>query len=254
MAYPYLSYVTSRCCYGLPYFKPYNGEEDGDARVEDEESNSLMNRGSKSQTFTTADGKEFKKRSKKKKKSALNDEAVKSEPLAQLGFGIVAYTGMLYYMIWAMAFFTLILVPTFMFYGRGDAYAGLNAANLQYAPRTIGALGYSSYECQSIPQNIEAFTFYCTYGTIGEVTYTGVNPDNAHGSCQWNKNNGLCPVSAAFNATMAAARGSASYQVDISKDSLFDTTVDASCTAADTYVYAQFQCVMDENTQHLKYN
>jgi len=238
VAYPYLSYVTSRCCYGLPYFKPYSGEDDGDARVHDDENHNLINTRERRKTFTTHDGKEVHKRSKKKKKNHLSDDVVKSEPLAQLGFGIVAYTGMLYYMIWAFALFTLLLVPTFMFYGKGDAYAGLNQNNLQYAPRTIGALGYSSYECQSIPQNIGTFTFYCSYGTIGEVTYIGVNPTNAHGSCQWNTQNSICPVSAAFNATMAAATGQVSYQVGIKSTDLFDTTVDASCTAADTYVYA----------------
>jgi len=81
----------------------------------------------------------------------LNEKANAEEPLAQLGFGIVAYTGMLYYMIWAFALFTLLLVPTFFYYGNGTAYANLNQSKLGYAPRTLGALGYSSYECQSIP-------------------------------------------------------------------------------------------------------
>lgn len=108
---------------------------------------------------------------------------MKSEPLAQLGFGIVAYTGMLYYMIWAFALFTFMLLPTYFFYGGGDAYAGLNQDNLQYAPRTMGSLGFAQYECQSTPVKLNTFTFYCSYGTIGEVTYSGVNPEPAHGSC-----------------------------------------------------------------------
>ena len=94
---------------------------------------------------------------------------------------------MLYYMIWAFALFSLMLWPTMYFYGEGTAYERLK--NLEYAPKTIGNLGYSSYECQSIPQQLDTFTFYCQYGFIGEVTYFGVNPDEAHGSCMENSRN-----------------------------------------------------------------
>ena len=66
------------------------------------------------------------------------------DPLAQLGFGIVAYTSMLYYLIWAFALFTFILLPTFFFYAKGTAYENLkNDEKIGYAPRTIGNLGYS---------------------------------------------------------------------------------------------------------------
>ena len=58
---------------------------------------------------------------------------------------------MLYYMIWAFAFYTLLLMPVFFFYADGDAYNNLNQDNLGYAPRTLGNMGYSAYQCQSIP-------------------------------------------------------------------------------------------------------
>lgn len=114
----------------------------------------------------------------------MSSQAQQGEPLAQLGFGIVAYTGMLYYMIWAFGLYTLLLIPTFEFYAAGDAYAGVDdQSKLGYAPRTIGALGYSSYECMSIPVSIDSakFSISCDFGKIGEVSYYGVNPKAARG-------------------------------------------------------------------------
>ena len=125
VAYPYLKWVTSKCCYGLPYMKPYDPE--GGAAVADEDQEKLVpdHHHGKKNTFTV-NGKEVKKRSKKHKKQQLSKEATESDPLAQLGFGIVAYTGMLYYMIWAFAFYSLLLVPVFLFYHGGTAYAGVD--------------------------------------------------------------------------------------------------------------------------------
>ena len=62
------------------------------------------------------------KRSKKHKKNNLNKEKTKGDPISQLGFGIVAYIGMLYYMIWAFSLFSFILIPVFSFYNHGEAY------------------------------------------------------------------------------------------------------------------------------------
>ena len=179
MAYPYLKYVTSKCCYGLPFFQPYDGEESNNL-VHDEEEQPL-NQGSNTYFIN---GKEYKKRSKKPKKKQLSEKATDSEPLAQLGFGIVAYTGMLYYMIWAFAFYTLLLIPTFIFYGKGTAYDNVgDQSKLGYAPKTLGALGYSSYQCNSIPYSVGTYSFSCEYGTVGTVTSYGVNPGTARGTC-----------------------------------------------------------------------
>ena len=70
-------------------------------------------------------------------------------------------------MIWAFALYTLLLIPTLEFYAAGDAYAGVdNQSALGYAPRTIGALGYSSYTCMSIPISIDTakFSISCDFG------------------------------------------------------------------------------------------
>lgn len=62
-------------------------------------------------------GKTVKKRKQKDKKRSANDSAMQQNPLALLGFGIVAYVDILYYMIWAFAAFTLIMTPSLVLFG-----------------------------------------------------------------------------------------------------------------------------------------
>ena len=71
----------------------------------------------------TVNGKEYKKRAKKPRKQNLDPEKCKGDPISTLGFGIVAYLGMMYYMIWAFALFSFLLIPVFKFYSNGQAYA-----------------------------------------------------------------------------------------------------------------------------------
>lgn len=137
--------------------QPYDVASQHPGQVDDESQAQLLassnsnvsanNELGRGKTFTV-NGKEYKKKSRKQKKKQLSKEAAAAEPLAQLGFGIVAYTGMLYYMIWAFALYTLMLVPVFMFYEQGTAYADIkDQSKLGYAGRTLGAMGFSSYIC-----------------------------------------------------------------------------------------------------------
>ena len=90
-------------------------------------------------------------------------------------------------MIWAFLFFSFLLWPVFSFYGNGTAYAqAANPDKIGYAQNTIGALGYSSYKCQSIPLDIGRITLTCDFGQIGEVSYVGVNPSGNNGETRGN--------------------------------------------------------------------
>ena len=42
VAYPYLKWITSKCCHGLPYFKPYEPDGEADSAVVQEENEQLM--------------------------------------------------------------------------------------------------------------------------------------------------------------------------------------------------------------------
>lgn len=75
----------------------------------------------KKETLVIA-GKEVKKKGKKPKKNNVGEEAQKADALAQLGFGIVAYIDMLHTLVWTLALFSVMLIPTFMSYHSGTAY------------------------------------------------------------------------------------------------------------------------------------
>lgn len=270
MAYPYLKWITSRCCYGIPYFKPYDPEGGESGAGVGEENEQLINTAGTNhcgQKTFTVNGKEYKKRSKKVKKNNVSKDAANAEPLAQLGFGIVAYTGMLYYMIWAFALYTLLLIPTFYFYAAGTAYAGVDdQSKLAYAPRTIGALGYSSYQCSAIPVQIEStnFSVSCDFGVIGPVSfgetfYAGVNPKAARGSCMDNELNSACKITntAGIVAQLTPFVGKQSATIQISQADLYTAgtvpPASAGCDTEDAFVYAQYQCIQEESMLHQKY-
>ena len=163
---------------------------------------------------------------------------------------------MLYYMIWAFLLYTIMLIPVFIIYENGTAYDNLEAT--QYEPRTIGALGYSTYTCQSIPLDIQKITLYCDYGVIGKTSdiLYGVNPEDAHGSCMSNTLNENCaPTNPSFADQFTGSEGQDYLTLDLSEAALWGTdTVDAECTNAYAYFYAQFTCVQSESELHDKYN
>jgi len=70
VVFPYLNWVTSKCCYGLPFLKPYDPNAENNelgAAVDTEAGNLLASSGSGVNATKTymVNGKEYKKRSKK---------------------------------------------------------------------------------------------------------------------------------------------------------------------------------------------
>ena len=133
---------------------------------------------------------------KKKVNSArrnINQAAADEDPLAQLGFGIVAYINILYSMIWAFVLFSLMLLPTMMNYKTGDNYLGDPRAG--HATGMISNLGYSTVECNNTPLSLGKTTLYCPYGVIGTIMEYGIN-DEKMGSppdaCVNNQFNSKC--------------------------------------------------------------
>lgn len=87
-------------------------------------------------------GKEVVKKAPKKKKNPIGD-AAESNPVAKLGFGIVAYLDMLWCLVWTFTLYTIFLLPTFMFFLDGTAYDDV-AVKSSYLDTYLGNLGYSS--------------------------------------------------------------------------------------------------------------
>ena len=113
------------------------------------------------------------KKKKAKITQHMNKKATSEDPLAQLGYGIVAYMNILYSMIWLFILFSLLLIPTMRGYQAGDAYAG--ESHVGHADGMISNLGYSSSECTNIPISLGSIALTCSYGTIGEIFDYGVN-------------------------------------------------------------------------------
>lgn len=94
-------------------------------------------------------------------------------------------------------------------------------------------------------------TLSCDYGKIGEVTYFGVNPEDARGSCMTNDQNKACSVTNTdFAATIAKAAGDQSYSVSITVEDLwgddYKTKADptpAACYSDEAFFFAQFTCI-----------
>lgn len=90
-------------------------------------------------------GKEIKKRTPKKKKNPLGDKAHEANPIAKLGFGIVAYINLLWCLVLTFLIYSIMLYPTMLNFGKGTAYDSVPAAvKSGYLDGYLGNMGYSS--------------------------------------------------------------------------------------------------------------
>ena len=132
-AFPWLGAVT---CYRKP-------SESGVSPTNADNEKGLLSDNKKD--VVMINGKEIKKKSAKKKKNNIG-AAAEQDPIAKLGFGIVAYIDMLWCLIWTFTLYTIFLIPTFMFFSQGGAYKNV-AVKSDYLDTYIGNLGYSSVQC-----------------------------------------------------------------------------------------------------------
>lgn len=143
-------------------------------------------------------GKAIVKKAPRKKKNPISGDAVKENPINQLGFGIVAYVNILWTLIWTFILYSLFLGPVMMFFGEGSAYADVLSKS-SYLDFSLGNMGYSSVQCASIPTNVDRLSLSCPYGTIGEFLDYGINPLlNNKNTCVNNDANSMCKPDADF--------------------------------------------------------
>ena len=174
VAFPWLG-VFTKC--GVPNIPEYRDKQDGENHTLGNESTVSLLEGQKKEKKETymVNGKEFKKKSKKSKKNNLGKKAFEEEPLAPLGFGIVAYDHILWTLIVVFALFSLMLLPTLNFFQNGTGYATVSPKITQYEKSSLGNLGYSSVQCAAIPVEVGRLNMQCPFGTIGQVLDYGVN-------------------------------------------------------------------------------
>lgn len=139
-------------------------------------------------------GKEVKKRKAKKRKNPAEGHQ-SEDPLDQLGFGIVAYDEMMWKFIWLFLLFSVLMAPAIHFNSKGTGYAFVPKALQSYEMKTLGNLGYSSVQCQSIPVAVGKLSVSCPYGVIGEFFDWGINHSSDGGasdSCLTTDFNSAC--------------------------------------------------------------
>ena len=221
VAFPWLGIFTM--C-GVPNYPKYRKDQEAEENhgLDSEVNAPLL----KKKTTMMVNGKEVKKKSKKKKKNNINDPAkFEAEPLARLGFGIVAYTDALWGLIVFFAVFSILLAPTLSFFHHGSGYQTVNPAVVAYEYGMLGNLGYSSVQCASIPLDVGQINMMCPFGTIGEIYDSGINQKDADATnCAENAEIMACaPNSDQFTAAMASSLGNTNYLYEFPTQDLWTT-------------------------------
>lgn len=135
-------------------------------------------------------GKPIKKKTPKKRKNPSNKPP--EDPLETLGFGIVAYDQMMRELTWLFIFFSILMAPAIYFNSLGTGYAFVPLIAQSYEVNTLGNMGYSSVQCQSIPVAVGKLSVSCPFGVIGEFYDYGINHSQDGGatdSCITTDNN-----------------------------------------------------------------
>ena len=201
-------------------------------------------------------GKPVKKKKPKKKKNNLGDEVTKANPIAKLGFGIVAYVDLLWVLIWTFTLYTIMLLPTLGFFGQGSAYDNVKVKS-DYLDTYLGNLGYSSVQCASIPTEVGKLALSCPYGSIGEILDYGVNPLSENRNiCINGDTNEQCKPGASILAYLNnnfIGKDSDLFTFDTNNLYRNDPAAQAACLSTESTIFVQFTCVQAEADQALKY-
>lgn len=212
----------------------------------------------------TINGKEIVKKQKKKRKNPIGEEAQNADPIAILGFGIVAYLDMLWCLFWTFTLYSLLLLPTLSFFSSGTAYENSKGGS-SYLNTYLGNVGYASVQCAQIPAEVGKLSISCPYGTIGEIYDFGINNDADI------KN--LCINDADLNASckpnnpwvsdgLNSAIGEESTLLEWGSHKSFWTGTQQQRWAKrqecikgkDSTLFVQYSCIIPEDKQESKYN
>ena len=213
----------------------------------------------KKKTTMMVNGKEVVKKKKKKKKNNISQAAFEEEPLAQLGYGIVAYIDILWTLICVFLLFSLMLIPTMNHYNEGTGYKSFNKELQQYEMGTLGNMGYSSVQCAAIPIEIGKLNIQCPYGKVGKMIDYGVNlSDETAGNCLINDKIKKCqPDAVSFQTLLANSLDKNTYLLDFGTwQSLYtDPVGKAECNVEkQSRLFVQYTCNQPTENLQMKYN
>ena len=113
------------------------------------------------------------------------DEQIKTldatdDPVEILGFGIVAFRGVMFTTFVLMVILSIFQLPALYIFNLGEGFnILLSQSQVAYIGQTLGNLGYSSVQCNQIPVGVGKLAIDCPYGQVGEIFAFGVNDINA---------------------------------------------------------------------------
>lgn len=237
----------------FPWFGAVTCYKPAGAQVNDSAADNEAQLLSGKKNTVTVNGKEIVKKQPKKRKDPVGEKV--SDPIAKLGFGIVAYVDMLWALIWTFTLYSALLIPTFMFFSGGAAYDNAKGASM-YLDTYLGNLGYSSVECAQIPASVNSLAISCPYGQIGEILSYGVNPDadnrylcksdTASDACKPDRSD----ISNALDSFLGKEDGSLTWTGSLYNN---PSAMPRQCTASSAILFVQFTCEQPEDTLATKY-
>ena len=166
---------------------------------------------------------------------------------------------MLWMLIWTFTIYTLLLLPSILFYADGSAYDHVpDVVKSNYLDSYLGNLGYSSVQCASIPSQVGQLNLDCPYGKIGKFLDYGINPTaELKNSCINNDENRKCYPDADFIKTnLEGSIGESDHLfVFNGVNSLFADGVSPNeCNPKDSSLFVQFTCEQSIEGMSEKYN
>lgn len=162
-------------------------------------------------------------------------------------------------MMWLFTILTILSYPIFHYFINGTAYNNVEEAYRGYEIYSLGAMGYSSSQCQNAPIEAGKIIASCPFGQIGQITSYGVNPNDGDANlyaCKTNDFNEMCKLSDTLRNSISsiASTGDDSYVIPLNTDTMFAPNVDKVCTDAKSMMFLQYTCIQSDDLLHEKYD
>ncbi|CDW86701.1 UNKNOWN [Stylonychia lemnae] len=109
----------------------------------------------------------------RKSKKEVSKDLKKQDPFNFLGFGMVAYRDLMLILFMLFTLLSLLMFPAMYYYSKSDGYGGYQKGYDQYS---LGNMGYSNINCQTVPFEVKKINMFCQFGTITKIKSIGINP------------------------------------------------------------------------------
>ena len=102
------------------------------------------------------------------------------DPFLSLGFGLMAYRKTLYSLMLLFIVMSVITYPILKTYEAGGAIDVENTIT-KYGVYSLGNMGYSSLQCNTVPFGMGKLVLSCPYGSISGIVENGLGINEKDG-------------------------------------------------------------------------